>query len=50
MCGALVFIVLFPYVLLNFTPPSVLDMSTMEKWMYSPDAGRLDYALEKLSD
>ena len=46
LCGALVFVLFFPYIFIYLTPPTTLDISVIEKWIYSPDVGRLDYALE----
>ena len=50
LCGSVVFMVLIFYTVIYMAPPSTIYGSTLERWMYSPDAGNLDLALPALSD
>ena len=50
LCGSIAFVALIFYTVIYLAPPSNLYENNLERWMYSPDTGRLDLHLAMLSD
>ena len=50
LCGSIAFIILIFYTVIHLAPPSILHENNLERWMYSPDTGRLGLHLATLSD